>query len=109
MSKKLIESLGYHVEVRSNGAEALELFKADPERFDLIITDMTMPGMTGDQLAEQSMSIRSDIPIILCTGFSVKMDEERAKTMGIRAFAVKPIVKSDIAKIIRTVLDEVEN
>lgn len=108
MSKKLIESLGYRVEVRSNGTEALELFKADPERFDLIITDMTMPGMTGDRLAEQLMSVRSDIPIILCTGFSARIDEKKSKAMGIRAFALKPMIKSDIAKIIRTVLDDAE-
>jgi CheY-like chemotaxis protein len=108
MSKKLIESLGYRVEVRSNGTEALELFKADPEKFDLIITDMTMPGMTGDQLAEQLMSVRSDIPIILCTGFSARIDEKKSKAMGIQAFALKPMIKSDIAKIIRTVLDDAE-
>lgn len=106
MSKKLIESLGYRVEVRSNGTEALELFKDDPERFDLVITDMTMPGMTGDKLAEQLMSVRADIPIILCTGFSAGIDEKKSHAMGIRAFALKPMIKSDIAGIIRKVLDE---
>lgn len=105
MSKRLIESLGYRVEVRSNGIEALELFKASPESFDLIITDMTMPNMTGDQLAEQLMSIRPDIPVILCTGFSSRIDEKKSSEMGIRALALKPMVKNDIARIIRTVLD----
>jgi PAS domain S-box-containing protein len=109
MSKKLIESLGYHVEVRSNGIEALELFKANPERFDLVITDLTMPNMTGDRLAEQLMSVRSDIPIILCTGFSARIDEKKSNAMGIRAFVLKPIIQSDIARIIRTVLDEVKS
>jgi len=109
MSKKLIESLGYHVEVRSNAVEAFELFKANPERFDLIITDMTMPGKTGDRLAEQVMAIRLDIPVILCTGFSTKMDKEKALAVGIKAFALKPIIKSDIAEIIRKVLDEVKS
>ena len=106
MSKKLLESLGYRVEVRSNGIEALEFFKVNPESFDLIITDMTMPNMTGAQLAEQLMSVRSDIPIILCTGFSTMIDEKKSNAMGIRAFVLKPIIKSDIAKIIRMVLDD---
>jgi CheY-like chemotaxis protein len=105
INAKLLESLGYRVEVRSNGVEALEFFRTNPERFDLIITDMTMPGMTGEQLASQLMSIRPDIPVILCTGFSARMDEKKANAMGIRSFVLKPIIKSDIARIVRMVLD----
>jgi len=105
ISKKLLESLGYHVEVRSNAIEAFELFKVNPERFDLVITDMTMPNMTGDRLAEQVMAVRPDIPVIVCTGFSTRIDKEKASAMGIRAFALKPVIKSDIAEIIRKVLD----
>lgn len=93
------------MEVRSNGIEALELFKAHPERFDLVITDMTMPQMTGDILAKQLMAVRPDIPIIICTGFSARINRKKAAAMGIRAFALKPITKSDIARIIRKVLD----
>jgi len=106
LSKKILESLGYQVEVRSSAVEALELFKAHPERFDLVITDMTMPKMTGDRLSEQLMAARPDIPVILCTGFSAKMNEKKAKAMGIRAFTFKPILKRDIAVAIRKVLDE---
>jgi CheY-like chemotaxis protein len=106
LGKKILEPLGYQVEVRSSAVEALELFKTHPERFDLVITDMTMPNMTGDRLSEQLMAVRPDIPVILCTGFSAKMDEKKAKAMGIRAFAFKPILKRDIAVAIRKVLDE---
>jgi CheY-like chemotaxis protein len=106
LGKKILEPLGYQVEVRSSAVEVLELFKACPERFDLVITDMTMPNMTGDRLSEEMMAIRPDIPVILCTGFSAKMDEKKAKAMGIRAFAFKPILKRDIAVVIRKVLDE---
>jgi len=72
----------------------------------LVITDMTMPTMTGDTLAEEMMKIRPDIPVILCTGFSSTITEERAKVMGIRAFLMKPFLKTDVAKTIRRVLDE---
>jgi len=109
ISKKLFESLGYHVEVRSNAIEALEFFKANPERFDLIISDMTMPGMTGDRLAEELMTVRPEIPVIICTGFSTRMDKEKAHGMGVRAYALKPIIKRDIANIIRKVLDEAKS
>jgi CheY-like chemotaxis protein len=106
LGEKTLESLGYQVEVRSSAVEALELFKACPERFDLVITDMTMPNMTGEQLSEQLMAVRPEIPVILCTGFSAKIDEEKAKAMGIQAFAFKPMLKRDIAVAIRKVLDE---
>jgi PAS domain S-box-containing protein len=106
LGKKILEPLGYQVEVRSSAVEALELFKAHPERFDLVITDMTMPNMTGDRLSEELMAIRPDIPVILCTGFSTNMDEKKAKAMGIRTFTFKPILKRDIAVAIRKVLDE---
>jgi FixJ family two-component response regulator len=64
-----------------------------------------MPNMTGDELAEQMMAIRSDIPVILCTGFSTRITEEKAKSMGIRAFILKPLIRKDIAETIRKVLD----
>ncbi|MBW1737532.1 MAG: response regulator, partial [Deltaproteobacteria bacterium] len=85
--------------------EALELFKAKPDRFDLVITDMTMPNMTGDRLARELMKIRPDIPIILCTGFSERISEEKAKGMGIKAFAMKPLVMRDLANTVRKALD----
>jgi PAS domain S-box-containing protein len=106
LTKKLLASLGYCVEVRSNGIEALELFKAQPKKYDLVITDMTMPKMAGDYLAEQLLAVRGDVPIILCTGFSAMMDKEKANAIGIREFVLKPIIKRDMAKTIRKVLDE---
>ncbi len=74
--------------------------------FDLVITDQTMPNMTGKDLAKELMVIRPDIPIILCTGFSEKIDERRAREMGISAFVMKPIVMRQITDTIREVLDQ---
>lgn len=105
MGKQLLVSLGYDVTTRISSIEALELFKTRPDTFDLVITDLTMPNMTGDELAKQLMAIRSDIPVILCTGFSTRITEEKAKSMGIRAFILKPLIRKDIAETIRKVLD----
>ena len=100
-----IGKLGYDVVAEKSSVEALELFRADPGRFDLVITDMTMPKMTGDQLARELMKVRPDIPIILCTGFSMKISEKKAKEIGIKAFVMKPLVRRDMANIVRKVLD----
>ena len=101
-----LERLGYKVETRMNPVEALELFRADPDRFDLVITDMTMPQMNGDQLVKEVLKIHPDMPTILCTGFSERIDEEKAKSIGIRKYIEKPINSSKLAKIVRKVLDE---
>ena len=103
--QSMLEKLGYKVTARTSSIEALEAFRNNPQGFDLVITDMTMPNMTGKDLAKEMMTIRSDIPIILCTGFSEQIDETRAKEMGISAYVMKPIVLSQIAKTIRKVLD----
>jgi PAS domain S-box-containing protein len=105
MGKQLLVSLGYDVTTRISSIEALELFKTRPDAFDLVITDLTMPNMTGDELAKKLMAIRPDIPVILCTGFSTRITEENAKNMGIRAFIMKPLIRKDIAETIRKVLD----
>jgi CheY-like chemotaxis protein len=102
----MLERLDYKVTARTSSIEALEAFRHNPEAFDLVITDQTMPNMTGKDLAKQLMSIRPDIPIILCTGFSEQIGVRRAKEMGIRAFVMKPIVMRDMANIIREVLDK---
>lgn len=104
MGKQLLEFLGYKVTTSTSSIEALELFKVQPDKFDLVITDLTMPNMTGDELAQKLMAIRPDIPVILCTGFSTKMTAEKTKKMGIRAFVLKPVIKQDLAETIRTVL-----
>jgi signal transduction histidine kinase len=106
IGKGMLAHLGYRVETRTSSIEALEAFRAQPEKFDLVITDMTMPNMTGDELARELMVIRSDLPIIICTGFSGKISEEKAKAMGIRKLVMKPIVMSEMAKAVREALDK---
>jgi len=106
LGKQMLERLGYEVVARTSSIEAMELFKAQPDGFDLVITDMTMPHMTGYELAKKLMEVRADIPVILCTGYSPKISEEKAKDRGIRAFAMKPLVKKDLGNTVRKVLDE---
>ena len=103
---KMLNHLGYQVVEQTSSVEALKIFEAEPDRFDLVITDQTMPDMSGTELAKIIMQIRLDIPIILCTGFSERVNEESAKAMGISAFVMKPIVMKDIAHTIRKVLDD---
>jgi len=105
IGKEILERLGYEVVVRTSSVEALELFKNSPGRFDLVITDMTMPNMRGDRLARELLEIRPDIPIILCTGFSESISEEGAKALGVREFAMKPLLLKDLAQAIRRALD----
>ncbi len=104
MTGQMLERLGYTVETKTNPSAALELFQSKPDAFDLVITDMTMPHMTGARLSEKLKNIRSDIPVIICTGHSPLIDEEKAKKMGIAAYVMKPIVIRDIARTIRQVL-----
>ena len=87
----------------------LELFRSKPQTFDLVITDMTMPNMTGDKLTIELMKIRLNMPVILCTGYSKKISEESAAEIGIKAFAFKPSINADLAKTVRKVLDEANN
>jgi len=109
ITRQMLERLGYHVESRMNPIEALELFKPKPDQFDLVITDMTMPQMSGVKLSEELKAVRSDIPIIISTGYSSLIDEEKSKKLGIDAYIMKPIVLKDIAKTIREVLDQAKN
>jgi CheY-like chemotaxis protein len=105
LGKQMLEVLGYHVLAETNPLTALETFRKAPEAFDLVITDMTMPKMTGYALAREIMGIRSDIPVILCTGYSESISEEEAKAGGIKEFIMKPLAIIDLAKMIRRVLD----
>lgn len=102
---RILERLGYNVTTRTSSLEALALFEKKACDFDLVITDMTMPNMTGDKLAQELMRIRPDIPVILCTGYSNRISEQSAAGIGIKAFAYKPIVRADLAKTVRRVLD----
>ena len=97
--------LGYQVTASADSREALEIFQASPDSFDLVITDQTMPGLTGAELAGKIMKMRSDLPIILCTGFSEVMGPAEAKSLGIREFLMKPIYNQRMAEVIRQVLD----
>jgi len=106
VGKEILEHLGYEVTTRTSSLEALELFKAKPEFFDLVITDMSMPNITGEQLSREFMKIRPDIPIILCTGFSHIISKEKARGVGIKAFVMKPLVTKDLAETVRKALDE---
>jgi len=106
IGRQMLERLGYEVVTQKSSIEALELFRAEPDRFDLVITDMTMPHMTGDKLAQKLMKIRPDIPIILCTGHSRLVSKEKAKDMGIKAFIMKPLSTRVMAETVREVLDE---
>ena len=104
LAKTMLEKLGYHVTSKSSSLEALETFQRQPDTFDIVITDQTMPGMTGCDLSRRILQIRPDIPIILCTGFSSIISEEKAKAMGIKWFALKPLAQKDITKLIQKVL-----
>ncbi len=105
MTKQRVERLGYQVTTKTSSIEALELFRSQPDAFDLVITDQTMPKLTGEQLAKELMDIRPNIPIILCTGYSSKVDAEKANLIGISAFIMKPVDKKELSLTIRNVLD----
>jgi CheY-like chemotaxis protein len=106
LGKQMLERLGYKVTAKTDSIGALKLFRAASGKFDLVITDMTMPKMTGEKLAMEFMNIRRDVPIILCTGYSDQINEEKAKRLGIKEYVMKPIVIKDLAKTIRKLLDE---
>jgi signal transduction histidine kinase len=105
MGRQVLTRLGYQVTACTSSVEALQHFQNDPAGFDLVITDMTMPHLTGKELATALLKIKPALPIILCTGFSETITEETAKRIGIKAFILKPIVMSDLAETMRKVLD----
>jgi DNA-binding NtrC family response regulator len=94
------------VDVYTSSVEALNVFRQDPHRFDLVITDQTMPALTGEALSRELLRIRPDLPIILCTGFSHVISAEKAKALGIQAYLMKPLAIRDLVPIIRHVLDK---
>ncbi|MBU0985982.1 MAG: response regulator, partial [Proteobacteria bacterium] len=106
LGQLMLERLGYNVVTETSSLKALELFRNSPEDFDLVVTDLTMPKMTGDKLGKEIIAIRNDIPIIILTGYSQKITQENVQDMGFKGFALKPIIMKDLAKIIREVLDQ---
>ncbi len=105
MGEDLLAELGYEVVCRDSSREALALFRLDPSRFDVIITDQTMPDMTGLELARAIMNIRPDMPVIMATGFSHLVDADSVKAAGIKGFVMKPLTKRELAMTVRRVLD----
>ena len=102
----ILEKLGYIAVTMESSVKALELFRSDPNAFDLVITDYSMPHMTGGDLAEKLLSRFPDLPILLCTGYSVDMNLEKAKDLGFRNLLYKPISKRELAHTVRATLDE---
>jgi PAS domain S-box-containing protein len=106
LNARMLRSLGYRVTATTESLDALHLFRAEPEAFDLIITDYTMPHMTGLDLSREVLLIRPDMPIILCTGFSAGIDPALMRATGIREVAIKPLGLDNISEIVGKVLDE---
>ena len=106
MLKKMLENLRYRLTVTTSSVEALELFRSEPDVFDLVITDQTMPKITGTELIKEFRGIRPDIPVILCTGYSEMVTEEKLKAMGIKEYIMKPVQRSEIASTVRRLMDK---
>jgi len=106
LNRQRLERLGYQVESTTKPVEALEWFKADPDQFDVIITDMTMPRITGDRLAKEVLEIRPHMPVIICTGYSERMSAKKAAALGVRKYIEKPVDLRNLATALREVLDQ---
>jgi PAS domain S-box-containing protein len=104
IGRDLLSRLGYQVETRASALDALEAFQVDPQKFDLVISDITMPKMTGDEIARQIKAIRPEIPIILCSGFSDRINPQTMETIGISALLMKPIIYADLAQTVHRIL-----
>jgi PAS domain S-box-containing protein len=109
MYKRMLGLIGYQIDTRSSPFEAIEALRSNPLKYDLLITDMTMPQMNGYNLAKKIMELRPDLPVILCTGFSDQINEEKARSAGILAFLLKPVLFHDLANTLRKALDESNN
>lgn len=107
IGKNMLERIGYEVIAKTNSVEALEMFKTEPGKFHLVITDLTMPQMAGEELAENLWRIRADIPIIICTGFNSRITADNFQEMGFKALMMKPISMEILAETVRKVLDEI--
>jgi CheY-like chemotaxis protein len=104
--KSILEKLGYRVKGHTDPQNALDEFATHMDDFDLVITDMSMPFLTGEELSKRLLKIRPDIPIVLCTGYSDKLDAAKAYELGIKKFLMKPLEMGKLATNIREVLDE---
>ena len=104
---QLLERLGYEVSVYTSSLDAMEDFSSMPERYDLVITDLTMPEMTGKQLTVALLNIRDDLPVILCSGYSSEIAPGEMRSIGVREFLIKPVHRDKLAAVVRQVLDDV--
>lgn len=105
LGQDLLQRLGYWVETRASSIDAIEAFRSNSRKYDLVISDMTMPKLTGDEMARQMKAIRPDIPIILCSGFSDRIHAQTMEAIGINALLMKPVVYADLAHTVRQTLD----
>ncbi len=106
MEQKMLERLGYQVTSTTSSIEALSFFQSHPDKIDLIISDMTMPNMSGIELTREFLKIRKNIPIILCTGYNEKISQDVADSMGIKRLLLKPVSKNEVANVIREILHQ---
>jgi CheY-like chemotaxis protein len=105
MEKLMLEKLGYRVTAMTDSEKALRSFSANPYEFDLVITDLTMPVISGDRLSQEMLAIRNDIPIILCTGYREKLKGKTNRELGVQGVIIKPMRVKEVATIVRKVLD----
>jgi PAS domain S-box-containing protein len=105
IGRQMLSEHGYRVTTENSAIKGLELFSSDPGRFDLVITDQTMPDLSGKKLVEKMLKIRPDLPTIICTGHSDQIDEQSAKQMGVKAFCMKPLNMAELVQTVRQVLD----
>ena len=105
LGKRHLESLGYKAETTNSPEEALERVRKDPHKYDLVVSDMAMPNMTGNNLIIEILRIHKNMPTIICTGYSANFSNEEAKEIGVNAFLMKPLIKSELATTVRKVLD----
>jgi len=102
----LLKEFGYTVQAFSGGTTALEIYKKNPYQFDLVVTDMTMPGMTGLELSQKILELRPEQPVVLCTGHSESINRGKAISMGISEYLEKPVITKELARVIRVLLDK---
>jgi CheY-like chemotaxis protein len=105
MCTSVLERLGYQVTARGNPAKALQLFCLQPQAFDLLLTDLTMPTLTGDKLAYEVHRLRAEMPVVLFTGFSDFLSEEACRRAGIHTVISKPLLRHELAVAVRQALD----
>jgi len=105
MGKKILDRLGYQVQTANSPVEALEICRSKPKEFDLVITDLTMPDLTGVNLAKALLEIRPDLPIVLCTGFSDQVNEKTLQSIGIRGLLLKPLTIHELAHAVRMAIE----